>query len=236
MKDLFKRYAARIDGASLRERFMIFGAAALLLLVTLYSALIEPRLGEQRRLSARLITNEAESTKLQAQMQKLVLARPVNPDVEARKRLAVLRTEIETLNEAIAREHKKFTPPERITAVLEELLARNRRLRLMEMKTLPVATLSEVRGTEASAKPGATPGSNAAPAPGPASDRLIYRHGLEITLSGTYLDMLTYLSEVEKLPTQLYWGSLELTVVEYPVATLKLTVYTVSLDRAWMIV
>jgi MSHA biogenesis protein MshJ len=45
------------------------------------------------------------------------------------------------------------------------------------------------------------------------------------------------LRKLEKqLPTQLYWGRADLAVAEYPSVTLKLTIYTVSFDRAWLVV
>jgi MSHA biogenesis protein MshJ len=73
-----------------------------------------------------------------------------------------------------------------------------------------------------------------APKPGPAGT--IYRHGVEITLAGNYLDLLAYLRDLEKQQSQMYWGKLDLSVASYPTATLKLSVYTVSLDLAWLIV
>ena len=69
------------------------------------------------------------------------------------------------------------------------------------------------------------------PTPG---ERLIYRHGIEVTVSGAYLDLHRYLSELERLPTQLYWSSLDLEATNYPRHTLKLVVYTLSLDPAWL--
>jgi hypothetical protein len=44
------------------------------------------------------------------------------------------------------------------------------------------------------------------------------------------------LRSLERLPTQLYWHQAELSVDKYPVVILKLTAYTVSFDRAWLIV
>ena len=64
----------------------------------------------------------------------------------------------------------------------------------------------------------------------------MFRHGLEITISGSYLDLYEYLSALERLPTQLYWGRAELSAGDFPETTLKLTVYTVSFDKAWLIV
>ena len=45
--------------------------------------------------------------------------------------------------------------------------------------------------------------------------------------------LLGYLSELERLPTQLYWSTLGIEG-QYPTVTLKVTVYTLSLDRAWL--
>jgi MSHA biogenesis protein MshJ len=64
----------------------------------------------------------------------------------------------------------------------------------------------------------------------------VFRHGVELTLAGSYLDLHAYLSALEGLSTQLYWGRAEMSVAEYPVATLKLTVYTLSFDQAWLVV
>jgi len=64
----------------------------------------------------------------------------------------------------------------------------------------------------------------------------VFRHGVELTLAGSYLDLYAYLSALEGLQTQLYWGRAEMSVAEYPVATLKLTVYTLSFDQAWLVV
>ena len=70
----------------------------------------------------------------------------------------------------------------------------------------------------------------------PAGGGQIYRHGVEITVSGSYLDLLAYLKDLEKLPSQLYWGRLELSALAYPQVTLKLSVYTLSLNLAWLVV
>jgi MSHA biogenesis protein MshJ len=46
--------------------------------------------------------------------------------------------------------------------------------------------------------------------------------------------LLAYVRDLEQLPTQLYWASLELDAADYPKVAMKLTVYTLSLDRAWL--
>lgn len=224
MKRFWKRYADRIDAASLRERVMIFAGVAVVMGALLNTLLIDPLLREERRLALRQAQRQAETAKLQEEMQKLALNRRANPDNESRERLATVRGQLGKLESAILEEQKKFTAPQQMRSVLEEMITKNRRLRLMELKTLPLETLSGLRRQD-----------GAKPAPG-GIERLVYRHGVEVTFSGAYLDMLSYLGELEKLPTQMYWGRMELAVADYPAVTLKLTVYTLSLDPAWMLV
>ena len=226
MKALLIRYMERIDAATLRQRGMTFAAAALVLVYVLQLVLVEPRLQEQRRFASQQAARQAETAKLQEEMRKLVLGQREDPAVAMRRRIETLRAEITQLNATIAEEQRKFTPPEQVRTVLENVLVQNRKLRLMDLKTLPAAPLSEVRAE--SAPPGK-------PVP-PGGEKLAYRHGLQLTLSGAYLDIHAYLAALEKLPTQMYWGSMELSVAEYPLVTVKLVVYTVSLDRAWMVV
>jgi len=59
------------------------------------------------------------------------------------------------------------------------------------------------------------------------------RHGFELTVGGNYADLYSYLRYLERMP-RIYWGMADYNVREYPNAVLKLTVYTLSLDRIWI--
>jgi len=62
----------------------------------------------------------------------------------------------------------------------------------------------------------------------------IYKHGVELTVRGRYLDLLAYLKQIEALPVRLYWDKLEMTVLQPPTVTMHVTIYTISLDKAWI--
>jgi len=238
VKRLWQQYMTRMEAASLRERVLVFAAAAAVLIGLLNAALIEPEFGKQRRLSLTIAKQQGELSTMQTQLQKLALAREADPDQAARNQLKALRTRISDLEGQLNLEQRKFAPPERIGALLEEMLSRNRKLQLVDMRTLPHVALGGPSATEqpaAAPKPGAAkPGAVATPA-GPARGP-IYRHGVEITVSGSYLDLLAYLRDLEKLPNQMYWGKLDLSVTAHPQVTLKLSVYTLSFDLAWLVV
>jgi MSHA biogenesis protein MshJ len=217
MKAIIKRYVERIDAASLRERVLIFLTLALVLVVAANFALLEPLRAKQKRLVAEAAQTQKELGVIQTELQRLVQASGVDPDAVNKGKQAALRDDLRRLNARISLEQRRFTPPERMRSVLEEMLEKNKGLALVDLKTLPVAPI-------------------APPRPGAGSSSGMFRHGIELTVAGNYAALYEYLRTLEKLPTQLYWARAELAVSQHPLLTLKLTVHTVSFDRAWLIV
>jgi MSHA biogenesis protein MshJ len=155
---------------------------------------------------------------------------------------------------------KGLVTPERMAPLVDSILRANGRLQLVSMRTLPVASLNEAPGAEpapaakpqddaaakaaavkaalaaaannASAPPLKAPGQLPSVSPKPGS--LLYRHGVEITVRGNYMDMIDYMNALETLPTQLFWGGARLEVDDYPSSRLTLTMYTLSLDSKWL--
>lgn len=225
MKQLWKRYAERIDLLSLRERVMVFSALMAVLLAVVYTAYIDGEVRKEARLSSAIAKKQAESKALQDQLMKVATSRGLDPDRVPREQLEAVRKRLADIEAQISAEERKFTAPAQMRKVIEELLARNRAVQLVAMKSLPTTSIAEVRA-QAAGKP--------APLKPSGAERLIFRHGIEITVSGPYLDLLAYLRDLEQLPTQLYWSSLDVDASRYPRHTMKLTVYTLSLDRTWL--
>lgn len=215
MRGLLKRYAERIDAATLRERVLIFLAMTAVLVFLGNAMLLEPLRVKQKRLLADIAVQQKELETIQQALARTVQSAAQDPNATNRTRLAAMREQLAQLNARVTQEQRRFTPPERMRGVLEEMLRRNKGLRLVDLKTLPVTPVG-------AAAPGSTSG--------------VYRHGIEFTVSGRYGDLYEYLRALEELPTQLYWRRVELAVDEHPVLTLKLTAYTVSFDPAWLIV
>ena len=62
----------------------------------------------------------------------------------------------------------------------------------------------------------------------------LWRHGLEITLEGSYADLSAYVQNLEALPQRVLRGGMKFQVEAHPKATLTLTLYTLSLDPSWL--
>lgn len=214
MTGLWKRYAEALDAMSLRERVLIFAAATLFLVAITKAVLIDPELVAQRKLSKKVASQRVEIQTAQIQIRKLIADNPGDPNEAVRARIETLKGEVGVLEKDIAGEERRFTGPEAMRDTLAAMLGAHAGLRLVDLKTLATAPL-------------ATGTANA--------PRKVYRHGVELTIEGPYLDIHSYLVGLEALKSRLHWGRAELNAA-FPVARLKLTVYTMSIDPAWMVV
>ena len=227
MKQLLQQYADTIDAMALRERVMFFGAVALVLVTLLQVFLLNPVLSRRNQLAAQIAQQEDETNAIQAQIQALV--RPNVPDQDAlnRDKITRLRGQIAQLDRQLEEQQKQFVPPEKMAAMLEKMIARNPKLQLLSLRNLPSTGLS----SGARALTGDAQGRAKA-----AGTREVFRHTVEISIKGSYFDLLDYLAALERMPQRVFWEGLDLSVAEYPQSVLKLTIYTLSPEKSWLTV
>jgi len=234
MKQQWTRLATRVDALSLRERIMVFAACAAAIVFLMHFFALGPQLRKQDALNAQITQQQNNIEGIDNEIRARVEAARNDPDAAVRTRLAAVRRETEELSGQLRAMQNGLVAPERMAPLLDSILRANGRLTLVSVRTLPVESVLEAGRRAAAAAPDAA----AAPAPAaqaqPGSAGLLYRHGVEITVRGNYLDMIAYMNALEGLPTQLFWGRAQLEAETWPASRLTLTLYTLSLDRKWM--
>lgn len=264
MKQQWDKLALKIDSLSLRERAMVFAGVVAAVIYLTYSGLIEPLYKRQAALTSSINDQQSQMLGIDADIAKKLLAYAIDPDTANRASLAKAKREVAELNASLLSLQTGLVAPEKMIPLLQQLLRGHDKLRLQSMKTLPVTGISQGaylpkrkgEDKEAPPAPGSPqstsamvlaaaqlsgvvalppPAGNVAAAPAPVKpDELMYRHGVEIVVQGAYADLVDYMTELEGLPTHLYWGQARLDTGVYPEATLTLTLYTLSLDQKWM--
>lgn len=226
----WKRLSDRFDRLSLRERsVLILGAICVLLLVA--DALVLGPLGaKEKALAQQEAGSIGEMTQMKAQLAVAIATKSVDPDQANRERITRLTGSLTEQEAQIRDQMALLVDSGRMAQVLKSLLANRSRVQLAEMRTLPQTSIN--LATQAAPVAGS-------PAKGAGNQDLsphavLYRHGIRMTLRGSYLDLLGYLKDIEALPIRFYWDRLELSVVEYPLSQMTVVVNTISVDPAWM--
>ncbi|MCX8085734.1 MAG: type II secretion system protein GspM [Rhodocyclaceae bacterium] len=218
--------SARFAALQRREKLLVAGATVFALLFGGYRLAIEPAQQEAARLKKTLTQQQAEQEQLRAQLLALASNRS-DPDAVNRAELQRLQQQLADVEREIERFDRLLVAPTEAPVLLQTLLARHRGLSLVSLTTLPPEPLI--------APPKSEKGESAKPAERNLAGNL-YQHGIEIKIAGSYPELLAYVSELERLPQKLLWGGMRLVVTEHPVSELTITVYTLSLESAWLVV
>ncbi len=227
MKRYWEMARSKIDDMSLRERAIIFAAAAFVLVALVNSTLLDPLLIKQKNLSMQVVQQQEKMRELQAMMGSLTQAKHDDEQSPLRVRLVQLKQRLTEQNDYLQTRQDRLIAPDKMAGLLEQVLNKNGSLQLLALDTLPVSLLLE--------KPQAD---NAAPAEvaNVSNDqKQIFKHGVQITVRGSYANLLQYLTALEKLPAQMFWGDVTLQVDQYPDSVMTLTLHTLSLDKTWLV-
>lgn len=226
MNETWQKAVARFDALKARERAMVFVGGAAVIGWLVFTIAIDNEMTRYKRLSADLSRQQTTLAQLQTQTAELMRSAAQDPDTAGRASIAALEAQLAQFDAELRGVQQGLVPPTRMTRVLEDVLTRNSRVHLVKLKTLPVTALVD---REAKGEPvrAATQGG---------ADRLVYKHGIELTLEGGYLDLLDYLTRLEKLQWQMFWARTRIDASQYPRVQMTVTLYTLSLDEAWLVV
>ncbi len=226
--EYWEKLVFKVDGMSLRERALIFAATAFLLVSLLNVLFLDPLLAQQKKLSAQVVQQQEQMEAIQAQFEALLQARRSDAQSPQRLRLGQVRQQLAQGDAYLQSRRERLVQPEKMASLLQQVLNKNGQLQLVSLQTLTVAPLIEKA---------AAAGTDIASAHAAAgSDKQVFRHGVQITVRGSYPEFLRYLTALESLPVQMFWGMAKMDVVQYPTAELTLTLYTLSLDKIWLLV
>jgi len=220
MKQQWENIISKIDAMSLRERVLIFAAVASILIALAKVFFLDPLSIEQKKKSTQMVQQQERMKALQAQIDASTQARQALKDVDS----SPLHQQIELARQQLAEGEANLqglrndlVAPEKMAELLEQVLNKYDHLQLLNMNTVTAVPLKMTN-------------SGAAGLP----DKQLFKHEVQMTVRGSYLDLLRYLSELEHLPTQMFWSKVDLKVDQYPDVVLTLTVYTLSSDKTWL--
>ncbi|WMC12303.1 MSHA biogenesis protein MshJ [Oceanimonas pelagia] len=165
-------------------------------------------------------TVQASATALQAEQQRLQreldgqegLVEEINRRIAELKandqgpRIARLNRQLSRLNENVDQRMRTLVGPEQMAGLLLSVLDQGSGLTLQGLVNLPAEPMAQ----------------------GQDGDQRLYRHGLALELSGSYLQLLDYVKRLESLHGRIFWQSLSFELEQYPTGHIRLEFFTIS--------
>lgn len=200
---------AKIDALSLRERALLFLGMLGIIYATWELFVNSTDRKDRLTLAKTLADDELRQAQLQQTMAEILTRGKIDPNADLRKRLDGLKATVQTLEARKDELSRSFILPERMVELLRGLL-KSGGLRLISLETQTPRPLfkRDIKDTE-------TP--------------VLYRHDWVIELEGAYFELLEYLRALERQP--LFWEAVDYRVKAYPLASIRLKVYSLTFER-----
>lgn len=201
------------DARLLNERRLIIVAVIALIWFVLDSGLMTPSFRQFNEATKRnkAAKTDRDALVLETQRRKQDMALK---EIEAKQEISRIKERIERSKQALAQQQAMLISAREMRSLLEGLLVQNGQLQLESMRTLPPEDVKF------------------APVPGVAlSQSVLYRQSMEVAVSGSFIEVLTWLRSVEALPRKLLWDNLTLKTNDGGLVTLMMQVHTFSPDR-----
>ena len=223
MKELWSQSQRRFDSLQPRERVMIFVAGVAILAGLAFVLSIDGTLAKHKIIAANVAKNRSDLVQVQQQNSELSRLLAQDPDVVGRKQIDTLKQQLTGYDIELRGVQQGLVPPKQMAKLLADMLNRDSQVRLVKLRTLPVAALIEPPNSS-----GSTAANN--------GKNLVYKHGIELTVEGGYLDLLEYQARLEKLPWRMFFARTRINAADYPKVFMTVTLYTLSLEEAWLVV
>jgi MSHA biogenesis protein MshJ len=224
----WKSWSAAFAARARREKIVIGLAALAVVFAVADNLWITP---STKRLAIEKTALETKRNELQQVVaQANALAEQARQrDARIATALAAAKQDVGNVSAQLAEFERTLVPARRMTEFLRGLMPGSS-VEMVALKTLPPAPLVQRPAGKDGREADAASKAVAAKQPN------LYKHGVEITLSGSYPALLDYLARLESSPQKVLWGRLDLRVEKHPTSELKLVLYTLSLDPAWLAV
>ncbi len=205
------------DHRSQRERIVLLVCVVLTLLFLVNLLILQPLARRRDLARGEMAELKISIAELKGQKTLIMARQGSDPDKENRLRLELLKQQVELLQQQLKANIVNLVSPREMPELLKDLLSQQKKLQLISLENLDPELLELGQQSEQN---GVLP--------------KLYRHRLQMEFSGDYLTLLTYLRQLEQLPRSMVWEEVEVESHEYPKATVRLQVYTLSLTEGWI--
>ncbi|MGR6781441.1 type II secretion system protein M [Moritella viscosa] len=264
MQQHWQTMKAKFTLLSMRERSLLVGSLLIAIVYLVYSLWLEPVYLQNQKSQSKLTSLQQQQQQYEFDKAELLQALASDPNKIVQLRIARAESEFNKANGKLTDLTADLINSNQMALVLGDVLSRAKNVKLISIESLPVTTLTgnnnALDKVEEKAKPKFSNASgqdlnadkiiksddiskniDAALANSETpitvtddSEVLLYRHGLRITMTGSFFNIQAYLTQIEQLPKKFYWEVFDYQIQDYPTAQVVMEIYTLSINKEFI--
>jgi len=186
-----------------------------------------PAQAEIENLERQLATTDSRIAQQEARAIELRQSSLEDPNSFIRARLAALIEDQNVIQEGIESLAGDLVSPNGMTQMLTSVLDRQEGLTLIKVENRPPEALTDALADESSV-------GEVVQGAAQSNGFQVFRHGLILEFQGDYFSTLRYLMYLEAMDETFFWDGFEFEQTEWPDATVRLELHTLSSEEGFI--
>ena len=205
--------AQKFNQMTPREQGLVLSTGLFLLVFFVFTLWLDP-LGQQAREQQQTLAQIQQTNQsLQQQTQVLAAALTRDPNDGIRKQLDVLQQEINQQDQRLGELTLDLVSPSQMLPVLHNLLQKASDVQVLSLASIPAVAVMKNENRP---------------------DLGIFKHSIELKVSGSYFQIYELLKAIEQSPWRFYWQAMHYQVTAYPSAEVTIELYTLSTSEDYI--
>jgi MSHA biogenesis protein MshJ len=214
----FDKLSDRFLSVSMREQILITLCGVVVIVLLVYTFLLEPNISQSAKLTSAILNGKAEQSRLTQKISDTQKQFKNDPNAAIRERIENVNLEILSLDAQLQEQTSNLVPANKMANMLENVLLASKGIKLIELASIAPTPIFLSKPEEGNKK----------------AEADLYRHGVSLSLQGSYFDIQAYLEKLESLQWKFYWKKFDYQVDAYPKGLIELEIYTLSTSKAFL--
>ena len=230
MNESWKNYSAKFLTISPREQYLILFAGLFAIIFLLFTFGIEENANKITRLEKQI--NQAKNSINTSQSTIDVLQQSLNkdPNIAVEKQISIYAKKLSTIDDALLLLTSDLINPIQMRFALIDLLKTQPTVSLLSFEVIEAQPIKLSNENEKDAVQSTANKSENESKP----SLVLYKHGIKLTLKGSYFQLRDYLKQLEKLEWKFFWKDFDYQLKAYPHSELKIEMYSLSTKQEFI--
>lgn len=233
MKQQWAQINDKFSQLSAREMALIFLSGLVICIMLPFSFSIEKNLAAIKADEIKIAKTTKSNKDLERNINELSLALKSDPNKVLKGQISQLEKRLTAVDKQLLTLTEELINPIEMRQALIKLLKLQKGVSLLSFEVIPAHPLifsvndEAVEVSKQAEKNDVLVANKRIPSG-------LYKHAVQIKLSGKYFQLRDYLQQLEDLPWKFFWHKFNYELKEYPVSELKIEIYSLSTNQEFI--
>ncbi|GAA5137789.1 hypothetical protein [Thalassotalea piscium] len=237
MNEFWQRYSEKFQAITTREQMLVLMSGAIAITFILFSLFVDANLVRSNVFTKDIAQLEADMRAKAQTIDIFQQALSEDPNKTVTEQISQYESKLGQVDVALLSLTSDLIDPIQMRFALIDLLKLQKGVSLLTFDVIaaqPISLVPNSNTTDSNGPEAAQAVNNNEATSNEIPSLTLYKHGIKLTLSGSYFQLRDYLSMLEQLKWTFFWHKFDYKLKEYPQSVLEVELYSLSTKREFI--